>query len=222
MTFSSIRQSSRSHSHRASIATSREDHDEAHPATSLDSTAIEHRSRRGSSDYISQRSSGSRFHSHRASIATPNKLERAACTPASRFHSHRASIATSLHLHGRHILTSVSIPQPSRIDRDGSATSSRAVTCLSRFHSHRASIATGRAECSSIAATRSLDSTAIEHRSRPPRGPVQGDAALRVSIPQPSSIDRDDVRRDRGPLLFLVSIPQPSSIDRDVEEQIRR
>ena len=61
----------------------------------------------------------------------------------------------------------------------------------SRFHRHRASIATHTLASAARAASACLDSTVIEHRSRPQRSLDWGGAVREVSIPQPSSIDRD-------------------------------
>ena len=161
----------------------------------------------------------------------------------SRFHSHRASIATHENHDAPAPFRPVSIPQPSSIDRDETDRGGGVIQGESRFHSHRASIATPLPTGSSEPSrTRGLDSTAIEHRSRRPRhgrctsasGSCLDSTAIEhrsrrtrrrtlpgrlrdVSIPQPSSIDRDvRVERDSHHAFVQVSIPQPSSINRDV------
>ena len=157
---------SRFHSHRASIATCFQDRERAYGVCCLDSTAIEHRSRRLlgrvdsrvrvglDSTAIEHRSRPQRRHEEdgeeRVSIPQPSSIDRdvhgaalsARTEKQSRFHSHRASIATC-----------------------GTSFPTRR-TSKSRFHSHRASIATSRTRCAPKGCKVGLDSTAIEHRSR--------------------------------------------------------
>ena len=160
---------SRSHSHRASIATGRGQDGAARRGDRLDPTAIEHRSRRpGSRGSKPTKARWSRSHSHRASIATRQASKATVNAALSRSHSHRASIATS----------------PWRADDPvfGHA---------SRSHSHRASIATwGQDHVARTADGKRLDPTVIEHQSRPRERGDRRSVQI-VSIPQPSSIDRD-------------------------------
>ena len=211
---------SRSHSHRASIATYRIRKMRA-STLCLDPTAIEHRSRLHADHDGHQREHASRSHSHRASIAT-----------------------TGIPSESDRVRRVVSIPQSSSIDRD----TMHAARCdeekqLSRFHSHRASIAmhilpgdvlghrVRRLDSTDIeyrsrpapfvaeqdSANRCLDSTDIEHRSRPP---------FSVSAPSHSGLSRFHSHRASiattsercTALLTPVSIPQSSSIDRDATE----
>ena len=115
---SNERHSSRSHSHRASIATRKPWPLTSANSRSLDPTVIEHRSRRpGPSSPSNER--------HFVSIPQSSSIDRdpaATCASwplfRSRSHSHRASIATiGLRRHAQHGRC-VSIPQPSSIDRD--------------------------------------------------------------------------------------------------------
>ena len=177
----------------------------------------------------------SRSHSHRASIAT----SRTACAARddggvsipqpSSIDRDRPDVG-----HGGRVL--VSIPQPSSIDRDPSTRSAVAVNEVeSRSHSHRASIATlAASDCCQVDHTQSRShshraSIATRVCRRPPCAVSRShshrasiathwyiDRLARgvVSIPQPSSIDRDRSRRPSGSVA-IVSIPQPSSIDRD-------
>ena len=155
----------------------------------------------------------SQSHSHRASIATCSSPTSATDPMRSRSHSHRASIATCASASRPTSPGPVSIPR------------------------HRASIATPR-RARRRSRTPCLDPTAIEHRSRHRQRRQVVRRAREVSIPQPSSIDRD---RDRPSAVsssldptaiehrsrpadgldsrcscgLAVWIPQPSSIDRD-------
>ena len=158
---------SRSHSHRASIATARGRGVPLAAIARLDTTAIEHQSRRaGARDAPAGRAD--------VSIPQTSSIDRDRRAPP-----------------GRRDQPRVSIPQPSSIDRDPRRTRA------------------------SAAAARSLDPTAIEHRSRR-LSARSWQPARRVSIPQPSSIDRDaEASTAEYAAHARVSIPQPSSINRD-------
>ena len=205
---------SRFHSHRASIATPRVlrrarliegvsipqpssiDRDgpslPRHPPSlpGLDSTAIEHRSRRSLTMLSARR-------------RTPS-LDSTAIEHRSRPSGDRGGGAA----------LRVSIPQPSSIDRDQEYRVQTAVLFVSRFHSHRASIATPdktreleRAKKSRFHSHRASIATRAPPWFAFPPGVV--------SIPQPSSIDRDKKQVLGADPQVHVSIPQPSSIDRD-------
>ena len=133
---------SRSHSHRASIATKGVRADDSSAGVSIPQPSSIDRDFQALTSNVARRLK-SRSHSHRASIATPPARVRGEADGRSRFHSHRASIAT--------------------INREGVLF----LWVLSRFHSHRASIATEVPVTPGTPEHDGLDSTAIEHRSRP-------------------------------------------------------
>ena len=207
-------------------------------ASCLDSTAIEHRSRpSGFPPGTKPRSSldstaiEHRLRPPRYRFATPVSIPSLDSTAI----EHRSRlICRRRPPRGRQ----VSIPQPSSIDRDV-----RGQTLRDEIDGSLDSTAIEHRSRPVIVRLRPsrpicLDSTAIEHRSRlgPRRPPTD---AIGVSIPQPSSIDRDGCeRRGRSTRSCLdstaiehrsrpsslratatyadrVSIPQPSSIDRD-------
>ena len=162
---------------------------------------------------------------------SPTSWTEGAATPTrslaslSRSHSYRASIATK-GVRADDSSAGVSIPQPSSIDRAPTsnatsipaastsrshshrasiATSSegrlRRMEEKSRFHSHRASIATNYARERWVQV---VSSRFHSHRASiaTPFPGLRGSYRAQVSIPQPSSIDRDAARSGSVSVLF--------------------